>query len=125
MIVGAIKLTGLSVALEDGGRTPDDLSVRAVPAHWNDPDPDALSPCQACRLAMPRTLPRTGPGSEKSRVFFMGHGSVVSQENASDVLAGITIDHHEVDIAVRPLVHLVEADRIKLVVNKNGSGVDG
>jgi hypothetical protein len=55
----------------------------------------------------------------------MGHGSVVSQENASDVLAGITIDHHEVDIAVHPLVHLVEADRIKLVVNKNGSGVDG
>jgi hypothetical protein len=51
--------------------------------------------------------------------------SVLGQENASDVLAGIAIDHHEINLAYRPFEHLIETVRIKLLVNQNGSRVDG
>jgi hypothetical protein len=51
--------------------------------------------------------------------------SVLSQENAGNILAAIGVDHHEIDLAFCPVADLIEAVRVELLVNQNRSRVDG
>jgi hypothetical protein len=49
----------------------------------------------------------------------------VSQENAGDILAGIGINHHEINLAFRPTFNLIEAMGIQFLIDQDGPGVDG
>jgi hypothetical protein len=51
--------------------------------------------------------------------------SVLSQQNAGNILAGIGVDHHEINLAFRPVVNLIEAMKIELLVNQDRPRVDG
>ena len=51
--------------------------------------------------------------------------SVLSQENAGDILAGLGVDHHEIDFLSGPIVNFVEAAKMELLVHQDGSGIDG
>jgi hypothetical protein len=51
--------------------------------------------------------------------------SVLSQQNAGNILAAIGVDHHEINLAFCLVVDLIEAMRIKLLIHQNRSRVDG
>jgi hypothetical protein len=56
--------------------------------------------------------------------FDLGKASVASQEKAGNIFARGGVDHDEIYLTFRPVVNLIEAVRIKLLINQNRSGVD-
>src|SRR3954468_24004170 len=73
---------------------------------------------QACPPA--RSIMRSGEELQAGMPI-----SILSQENTSDILAGVGVDHDEIDLPFGPIVDLVEGAKIEFLVNQNRSGIDG
>lgn len=89
--------------------------MRPAPAHYNDPDPDALSPCQACRLA--HEIPtRNWPRLRKSRGFFVlvGRSDIARGQRKAEKLPADVLRQYR--LALNDIANGLQADHVPVWV---------